>query len=258
MRSEVLSRLYGHHVDVLRVHGRVLVVAGTGRRRARRRRPRRRRRRPSRSSERRPCTGRSAAIVEPGFFSSQPCSSRRASARWSRSSPARVGVFTVDPRPVVRRRGARRHRRRRRIERVPGRDRRRCGGSSAIAVAAAGVMELIGIQRARGRDLATGIVLGAGFGLAALFLYLGTIHTAPPARPSRSCSARSSRSTRSILPLVARLRRDRARRSCSSLYRPLLLSSVSPELAAARGHPGPARSAASTCSRWRSRSRSRR
>jgi zinc/manganese transport system ATP-binding protein len=28
--SEVLSRLYGHHVDVLRVHGRVIVVAGTG------------------------------------------------------------------------------------------------------------------------------------------------------------------------------------------------------------------------------------
>ena len=26
--SEVLSRLYGHHVDVLRVHGRVVVVAG--------------------------------------------------------------------------------------------------------------------------------------------------------------------------------------------------------------------------------------
>ena len=28
--SDVLSRLYGHHVDVLRVHGRVIVVAGTG------------------------------------------------------------------------------------------------------------------------------------------------------------------------------------------------------------------------------------
>jgi hypothetical protein len=26
----VLSRLYGHHVDVLDVHGRVLVVAGAG------------------------------------------------------------------------------------------------------------------------------------------------------------------------------------------------------------------------------------
>jgi zinc/manganese transport system ATP-binding protein len=30
VRSDVLSQLYGHHVDVLRVHGRVLVVAGTG------------------------------------------------------------------------------------------------------------------------------------------------------------------------------------------------------------------------------------
>lgn len=30
VRSDVLSELYGHHVDVLRVHGRVLVVAGTG------------------------------------------------------------------------------------------------------------------------------------------------------------------------------------------------------------------------------------
>jgi zinc/manganese transport system ATP-binding protein len=28
--SEVLSGLYGHHVDVIRVHGRVLVVAGSG------------------------------------------------------------------------------------------------------------------------------------------------------------------------------------------------------------------------------------
>jgi zinc/manganese transport system ATP-binding protein len=30
VRSAVLSELYGHHVDVLRVHGRVIVVAGTG------------------------------------------------------------------------------------------------------------------------------------------------------------------------------------------------------------------------------------
>jgi zinc/manganese transport system ATP-binding protein len=28
IQPEVLSALYGHHVDVLRVHGRVLVVAG--------------------------------------------------------------------------------------------------------------------------------------------------------------------------------------------------------------------------------------
>jgi zinc/manganese transport system ATP-binding protein len=30
VRTDVLSELYGHHVDVLRVHGRVIVVAGTG------------------------------------------------------------------------------------------------------------------------------------------------------------------------------------------------------------------------------------
>ena len=31
VRSEVLSALYGHHVDVLRIHGRILVVAGDDR-----------------------------------------------------------------------------------------------------------------------------------------------------------------------------------------------------------------------------------
>jgi zinc/manganese transport system ATP-binding protein len=30
IRGDVLSRLYGHHVDVLHVHGRILVVAGQG------------------------------------------------------------------------------------------------------------------------------------------------------------------------------------------------------------------------------------
>jgi len=30
VRSDVLTELYGHHVDVLRLHGRVLVVAGIG------------------------------------------------------------------------------------------------------------------------------------------------------------------------------------------------------------------------------------
>jgi len=28
VRTEVLSRLYGHHIDVIRVHGRILVIAG--------------------------------------------------------------------------------------------------------------------------------------------------------------------------------------------------------------------------------------
>ncbi len=40
-----------------------------------------------------------------------------------------------------------------------------------MAIVAAGGMELVGIRRARERSLATGIVLGAGLGLSALFLY---------------------------------------------------------------------------------------
>jgi zinc/manganese transport system ATP-binding protein len=30
VRPEVLSQLYGYHIDVIRVHGRVLVVAADG------------------------------------------------------------------------------------------------------------------------------------------------------------------------------------------------------------------------------------
>ena len=47
-------------------------------------------------------------------------------------------------------------------------------GFVVVGVVAVGAMELIGIQRPRGRDLATGIVLGAALGLAALLLYLDT------------------------------------------------------------------------------------
>jgi zinc/manganese transport system ATP-binding protein len=32
VRTEVLSRLYGYHIDVVRVHGRILVVAAEGER----------------------------------------------------------------------------------------------------------------------------------------------------------------------------------------------------------------------------------
>jgi zinc/manganese transport system permease protein len=50
-------------------------------------------------------------------------------------------------------------------------------GFLAAGVAAAGLMEAIGVQRRRGRDVATGVVLGAALGAAALFLYLGTLQT---------------------------------------------------------------------------------
>ena len=44
-------------------------------------------------------------------------------------------------------------------------------GFLGMAVLAAGALELIGIHRARERDLVTGIVLGAGLGFTALLLY---------------------------------------------------------------------------------------
>src|ERR1700753_4004628 len=47
-------------------------------------------------------------------------------------------------------------------------------GVLVLTVAGAGAMEAIGVRRPRGRDLATGIVLGAGTGLSALLLYLDT------------------------------------------------------------------------------------
>jgi zinc/manganese transport system permease protein len=47
-------------------------------------------------------------------------------------------------------------------------------GFLVMGIAAAGTMEAIGVQRRRGRDVATGVVLGGALGFAALFLYLGT------------------------------------------------------------------------------------
>ena len=116
-----------------------------------------------------------AAIVAPGFLSSSSVQLALAVGAVVALVAGAVGVFTVL-----------------RGQAFAGEalgDMGAAGGSSAylagvaplwgfvgVAVAAAAVMESIGVQRARGRDLATGIVLGAGFGLAALFLYLGTTH----------------------------------------------------------------------------------
>jgi zinc/manganese transport system permease protein len=109
-------------------------------------------------------------------------------------------------------------------------------GFLAMGIVAAGVMELIGIQRPRGRDLATGIVLGAGLGLAALFLYWdSTLHNTTGATITilfGSVFAISS----STFPLVAILGVV-ALGIVVALYRPLLLSTISAEMAAARGVP---------------------
>jgi zinc/manganese transport system permease protein len=175
------------------------------------------------------------AIVEPGFFQSSAVQLAAGIGAIVALVAAAAGVFTVI-----------------RAQAFAGEalgDIGAAGGSSAYlagisalwgflgaAVAAAGVMELIGIQRARGRDLAAGIVLGAGFGLAALFLYLGTTTTSTTGATVTILFGSIFALSTSTLPLVLAFGAATIA-ALAVVYRPLLLSSVSPELAAARGIP---------------------
>lgn len=109
-------------------------------------------------------------------------------------------------------------------------------GFAGVGVLAAAVMDMIGIRRPRGRDLATGIVRGAGLGLAALFLFWDTTHTSTTGVAVSVLFGSMFTLSPAVIPLVI---------GCSAaalaivavLQRPLLLSSVSPDLAAARGIP---------------------
>ena len=103
-------------------------------------------------------------------------------------------------------------------------------------VVAAGAMELIGIQRPRGRDLATGIVLGAAIGLAALFLYLDTTYHSTTGAAVTILFGSVFAISGSTLPLIGLLGLL-VLATMLVLYRPLLLSSVSAEMAAAHGIP---------------------
>lgn len=107
-------------------------------------------------------------------------------------------------------------------------------GFVVVGVVAAGAMELIGIQRPRGRDLATGIVLGAALGLAALLLYLvTTLHSVTGATQMILFGSVFTVASSTIAPVAALSAAVLA--LVALLCRPLLLSSVSAEMASARG-----------------------
>ncbi len=109
-------------------------------------------------------------------------------------------------------------------------------GFIVINVVAAALMELVGIQRQRGRDLATGIVLGAGLGLASLLLYLDTtVHNTTGAAVTILFGSVFSIPGSSV-PIVVALAVV-VLVLLAVAGRPLLLASASPELAAARGVP---------------------
>ncbi|MGO9582563.1 MAG: metal ABC transporter permease [Acidimicrobiales bacterium] len=109
-------------------------------------------------------------------------------------------------------------------------------GFITSAVVGALSIETFGNRRPRERDMATGIVLGAGLGLAALFLYLGTVqHNTSGAAVSILFGSMFVISS-SMIPVFVALSLA-ALAVVALLYRPLLLSTVSQEIAVARGVP---------------------
>lgn len=107
-------------------------------------------------------------------------------------------------------------------------------GFTAMNVIAAGAMELMGIRRPRGRDVATGIVLAASLGLSALFLYWDTTWTSHNNATFTVLFGSIFELAPSLVPWVVGLGVI-AIGLVALLYRPLLLSSLNPDLAAARG-----------------------
>ncbi len=174
-------------------------------------------------------------LFEPGFFASSQVHTALAIGGVSALVSAVVGVFTVI-----------------RGQSFAGHaltDASATGGSGALLVGAnpllgfvvgslagAGAMEAVGVRHVRGRDLATGIVLGASIGLASLFLYLTTTTTATTGATQQILFGSIFVTAPSTVPVVA-IFSVVSLGIMAALYRPLLLSSVHSDLAAARGVP---------------------
>jgi zinc/manganese transport system permease protein len=107
-------------------------------------------------------------------------------------------------------------------------------GFAAMGLLGAGAMEPMGTNSRRGRDLVTGIVLGASLGLSALFLYLSVTSGSTTAAVATVMFGSIFAVTTGTVPLVVILGTV-GLVLISVVYRPLLLTSVSAELAAAQG-----------------------
>ena len=107
-------------------------------------------------------------------------------------------------------------------------------GFVVFALAGGGAIELLGAERQRGRDLATGVLLGAGLGLSALLLYLSTTNETTTGAAVTVLFGSIFAVSSSVLPLVIGFG-ALALGLIGLIYRPLLLSSISPDLAAAQG-----------------------
>ena len=172
-------------------------------------------------------------IFEPGLFTSGPVRTAAVIGAVTAVVSAIVGVFTVI-----------------RSQSFAGHaltDVATTGGSGAFyfgisplagfiggGVLGAGAMDLVGVQRVRSRDLATGIVLGAATGLAALFLYLDATTSNTTGATQQILFGSIFTIASSTIPVVTALSLLTLV-AVAVIYKPLLLSSISVELAAARG-----------------------
>lgn len=109
-------------------------------------------------------------------------------------------------------------------------------GFVGLGIVGAGVMDMIGVRRLRGRDLGTGIVLGTAIGLSALFLHLTTTVRSTTGATQRVLFGSIFVTPAGTVPVVAGLGAV-ALAAITVVYRPLLLATVSPDVAAARGIP---------------------
>ncbi|HXP56744.1 MAG TPA: metal ABC transporter permease [Streptosporangiaceae bacterium] len=109
-------------------------------------------------------------------------------------------------------------------------------GFLAFGVAAAIILEAIGVQRRRGRDVTTGVVLGGALGLAALFLYLGSERSSTTGASFTVLFGSIFVISSSTVPVLIASGAV-AVIVILALSRVLLLSSLSPDVAAARGVP---------------------
>jgi ABC-type Mn2+/Zn2+ transport systems, permease components len=107
-------------------------------------------------------------------------------------------------------------------------------GFLGMAWIAAFGMEFLGVRKARERDLATGIVLGAGLGLSALFLYLDVTTTSTTgAAVSVMFGSLFAISQGLIWPAILAVLAVFL--LVGLFYRPLILTAVDPDLATLRG-----------------------
>lgn len=107
-------------------------------------------------------------------------------------------------------------------------------GFIAMGVLAAAGMEWADVQDTRERDLATGVILGAGLALTALFLHLDmTSGSASGAAIAILFGSMFTLPAAIVPPALAA--GAAAVATVGVLYRPLLLSTLSAELAAAQG-----------------------